>query len=291
MNPLTLRNKTVVYNILFQSASETLKELSLDKKHLGALPGFICVLHTWGQNLMDHYHMHCIVTGGGLTDDNQRWISSRNGFFIHVDVLSKLFRGKFLYYLRESYNNGELQFPGNISYLQEKNKFQLLLNGLYQKEWVVYSKPPFKSPETVFKYLAGYTHRIAISNHRIIKIEDDKVHFNWRDYADSNKQKIMALDVFEFIRRFLLHVLPIKFVKIRYYGLFANRKRKVLLGNCRKIMGISFVAHKENVESWQEMLLRITGVDIEKCHHCGKGKMLPVETFLPVNCNSPPGEF
>jgi len=284
LNPIALNNQKAVYDILFKSASETLKQLSREKKYIGAQIGFICVLHTWGQNLMYHPHIHCVVTGGGMSYEQDRWIHSRAGFLFPVKVMSRLFRGKFLAYLRERFDKDRLK------YSDDRETFSALLNDLYPKEWVVYSKPPFRCPETVFRYLSNYTHRIAISNHRIIKIEDDRVYFKWRDYADSNKQKVMALDASEFIRRFLLHVLPIKFVKIRYYCLFANRKRKVLLEKCRKILGISYAAHKENVESWLEMLLRITGTDMEKCPYCGKGKMILKEILLPENCNSPPGE-
>jgi hypothetical protein len=282
INAVALGNRKTVYNILFRSVSETLKNLSNDKKHLEAKTGFICILHTWGQNLMFHPHVHCIVTGGGLSSDNDKWIDSSSDFLFPIKVMSKLFRGKFLYYLKESYGNGKLK------YHEDKKSFSSLLNVLYKKEWVVYSKPSFNNPETVFRYLSNYTHRIAISNHRIIKLQDDKVYFKWKDYSDSSREKVMAIDAIEFIRRFLLHVLPDRFVKIRHYGLFSNRCRKDLLKKCRKIMRISKNEFKESVETWKEMLLRITGFDVEKCPYCGKGKMILVETLLPEYCNSPP---
>jgi len=231
---------------------------------------------------MSHPHIHCIVTGGGLSFDNDKWIDSSSNFLFPIKVMSKLFRGKFLHYLKESYKKGELK------YHEDKKSFSSLLNVLYKKEWVVYCKPPFKNPETVFKYLSNYTHRIAISNHRIIKLQDDKVYFKWRDYSDSSKEKIMALDALEFIRRFLLHVLPDRFVKIRHYGLFSNRCRRASLQKCRKILGIQQNEFKKTVETWKETLLRLTGFDVDKCPYCGKGKMILVETILPENCNSPP---
>ena len=177
LNPLALRNQRVIYNILFRSVAETLTELSRDQKHLGAQIGFIGILHTWGQNLMDHPHIHCIVTGGGLSPDGDKWVSCRKGFFLSVRVMSRLFRGKFLDYLRKSYDSQELIFPGNISHLQESEAFREFLKGFYSQEWVVYCKPPFKCPEMVLEYLGRYTHRIAIGNHRILKIEDGKVSF------------------------------------------------------------------------------------------------------------------
>jgi len=200
LNDLALRNPKIVYKILFRSSSETLKKLSKNKKFIGAEIGFISILHTWGQNLMLHPHIHSIVTGGGLSKDGSKWISSRSNFLFPVKVMARLYKGKFLAYLQESFQNGDLEFSGKISYLKKKNQFLNLINTLYKKDWIVYSKPPFKNSETVFKYLSRYTHRIAISNQRIIKIENEKVYFAWRDYSDSNKKKIMALDVHEFIR-------------------------------------------------------------------------------------------
>jgi len=175
LNPLVLRNKRVLYNILFRCVSETLFELAGDPKHLGGQIGFICILHTWGQNLMDHPHLHCIVTGGGLSLDGQRWLSCRKGFFISVRVLSRLFRGKVLNYLKESWESEKLKFTGTIAGLQDPDQFAVFLKGLYCREWVVYAKPPFKDPEMLLDYLGRYTHRIAIGNHRILKMEDGEI--------------------------------------------------------------------------------------------------------------------
>lgn len=290
LNPLALRNQKVIYNILFKSVSETLMELGKDQRYLGTQIGFISILHTWGQNLMDHPHIHCIVSGGGLSTNRLRWISCKKRFFLPVKVLSRLFRGKFLSYLKKGFNSKKLKFPGTIAKLQDLDQFTVFLKNLYSKEWIVYCKPPFKSPEMVLQYLGRYTHRVAIGNHRIIKMEDNKVSFLWRDYADSNRNKIMTLNAIEFIRRFLLHVLPDRFVKIRYYGLLGNRNRKTMLNQCRKSLGVTLSeTGNENLsETWQEFLLRVSGVDLTKCPFCEKGRMLRKEILLPQRCKSPP---
>ena len=216
INPLALRNQETIYTILFKAASETLTELT--RTRLSAQIGVICILHTWGQNLMDHPHLHCIVSGGGLSP--HRWISSKRKFFLPVKVLSRLFRGKFLFYLKKARDTGRLRFPGLISPLGEA--FTIFLKALYGREWVVYCKPPFNGPQSVIQYLGRYTHRVALTNHRLVGIEDGKVSFVWKDYADGNARKVMTLDAFEFIRRFLLHVLPDGFVKIRYFGFLSG---------------------------------------------------------------------
>jgi hypothetical protein len=289
LKPIALRNKRVLYNILFRCVSETLFELAADPKHLGGQIGFISILHTWGQNLMDHPHIHCIVTGGGLSRDATRWLSCRKRFFIPVKVLSRLFRGKVLFYLKKSREKGELKFPGTIAKLQDQ--FAALLADLYQMEWVVYSKPPFKDAEMLIDYLGRYTHRIAIGNHRILKMQDGHVFFLWRDYADGNKKKIMKLEASEFIRRFLLHVLPEKFVKVRYYGLLANRKSDTMLSRCRRLLACSSKPKNGSPsETWQEFLLRTCGLDLLTCPYCKKGRMIKKEVLLPVRCNSPPYE-
>ena len=289
LKPIALRNKRVLYNILFRSVSETLFELAGDPKHLGGKIGFISVLHTWGQNLMDHPHIHCIVTGGGLARDVTRWLSFPKRFFIPVKVLSRLFRGKVLFYLKKSWEKRELKFPGTVAKIQDQ--FAVLLDDLYQMEWVVYVKPPFKDAEMLIDYLGRYTHRIAIGNHRILKMEDGHVFFLWRDYADGNKKKIMKLEASEFIRRFLLHVLPEKFVKVRYYGLLANRKSDTMLSRCRRLLACSSKPKNRSVpETWQEFLLRACELDLLTCPYCKKGRMIKKEVLLPVRCNSPPYE-
>jgi hypothetical protein len=271
INPLALRNQKAIYNVLFKAASETLIELAATR--LGRI-GVIAVLHTWGQNLMDHPHLHCIVTGGGLVGG--KWLSSRRRFLFPHKVMSRLFRGKFLAYLKKAHESNKLSFPGAVS--QMEDTFDTFLKGLYAKEWVVYCKPPFNGPESVIWYLGRYTHRVAISNGRIIGVEDDRVSFSFKDYADRNKRKTMTLDANEFIRRFLLHVLPDGFVKIRYFGLFANRTRKESLDVCREVLGVE--TPHEIPETWQEHLLRLTGIDVTECPLC-HGRMVRRELLRP----------
>jgi len=276
LNTILLNNQKRMYDLFFRSVSETLKELSADESHIGALIGFIAVLHTWGQNLSYHPHIHCIVTGGGLSPDRKKWLHAKKEFFLPVRVMGKLFRGKFLSYLKKEYLRGTITIDG------EKRNFVSILDGLYACNWVVYAKPPFKKPETVFEYLARYSHRIAISNHRIVKIENNSVFFRWRDYSDGNKKKIMALDAHEFIRRFLLHVLPVKFVKIRHFGLFGNRNRRALLRISRAVLRVHMKNHEAAVEQWKHTLLRLTGFDIDLCPCCAKGRMVLVYEIDPA---------
>jgi len=289
LNPLALRNQRVVYDLLFKAASEALLALSKDPEHLGAEIGFISILHTWGQNLMDHPHLHCLVPGGGLSLDGQRWISSRGGFFIPVKVLSRLFRGKFLFYLKEAYRGGKLKFVGEIRSLSDTPKFQMMMDELYRQEWVTYCKPPFRSAQYVIEYLGRYTHRVAISNNRIVKVEQEKVTFRWRDYKDDNKNKQMTLEAFEFIRRFLLHILPNNFVKIRHYGLLSNRNRKTKLRRCREIFGVGSNREQQSSESvgWEELLFELTGIDPRICPCCKKGRMVTREILSPQG-HAPP---
>jgi len=291
LNPLALRNQRVVYDLLFKAASRALLALSKDPKRLGAEIGFISILHTWGQNLMDHPHLHCLVPGGGLSLDGRRWISSRGGFFIPVKVLSGLFRGKFLFYLKEAYRGGKLKFIGEIRSLGDTRKFQMMMDELYQQEWVTYCQSPFRSPKQVLEYLGRYTHRVAIANHRLIKVEEGKVTFYWRDYKDGNKNKQMTLEAFEFIRRFLLHILPNNFVKIRHYGLLSNRNRQTKLRRCQKILGSTSKGKQQSTESigWEELLFELTGIDPRICPCCKKGRMVTRE-ILPPQGPAPPRE-
>jgi hypothetical protein len=290
LNPLVIMNQRIMYNILFRSVSETLLELSNNPRHLGARTGFIGILHTWGQNLMDHPHLHCVVPGGGLSTDETRWVSCRKEFFIPVRVMSSLFRGKFLDYLKSSFESDDLIFPGGIRHLKDPQTFEVFRGQFYHKKWVVYCKPPFDGAEGVLKYLGRYTHRIAISNNRILKIQDGNVSFRWRDYADGDKQKTMTLNADEFIRRFLLHVLPHRYVRIRHFGLLANRSRKDNIALCRELIGSykTVTKEKEKPETWQNQLLRVCGIDINTCPVCKKGTILRVELLLPSRCNGPP---
>jgi hypothetical protein len=283
-------NRKVMYDLLFRSVSETLMELANDPKHLGARIGAIGILHTWGQNLMDHPHIHCIVTGGGLSADGGSWVPCRKGFFIPVRVMSALFSGKFLDHLKLCFKRGEIVFPGSIHHLKEPDDFETFRRQLYRKKWVVYCKPPFDGPKGVLQYLGRYTHRIAISNNRILNVRDGNVSFLWRDYADDNRKKTMTLKADEFIRRFLLHVLPSRYVRIRHFGLLANRNRNNAIAVCRKILGTGKTIAKEDSrqETWQEQLVRICGIDVTVCPVCQKGRMTRIALLLPCRCNSPP---
>ena len=233
---LALQNAKIVYTILFRAVSETLLTIAADPKHLGAAIGLLAVLHTWGQNLHLSPHIHCVVPGGGISPDHSRWIACRNSFFLPVKVLSRLFRTRFLIHLRKAFRKGKLQFRGELESLAQPAAFEELCRQAGKIAWVVYAKRPFGGPEQVLKYLARYTHRIAISNRRLISMEDGRVTFEWKDYADGGQTKTMTLEAVEFIRRFLLHVLPSGFVHIRHFGFLANRKRKASLALCRSLL-------------------------------------------------------
>jgi len=293
LNRLVSMNRKVMYDLLFQSVSETLMKLANDPKHLGARIGAIGILHTWGQNLMDHPHIHCIVTGGGLSADGDRWVPCRNGFFIPVRIMSALFRGKFLGLLKKCFLSDDLAFPGSICHLKKPGDFEIFRKQLYQKGWVVYCKPPFDGPKGVLQYLGRYTHRIAISNNRVLDNRDGNVSFLWRDYADDNRKKTMTLKADEFIRRFLLHVLPSRYVRIRHFGLLANRNRNNAIAVCRKILGTGEAMAKaaRRKETWQEQMVRICGIDVTVCPVCQKGKMIRMALLVPFRCNSPPELF
>ncbi len=234
--PLALQNPRVVYGLLFRAASQTLLQVAATPRHLGARLGFLAILHTWGQNLLHHPHLHCVVPAGGLARDGSRWIPCRPGFFLPVRVLSRLFRGKFLALLEEAQRAGTLQFHGQLHALRQPSAFRALRARAHAIEWVVYAKPPFGSPDCVLKYLARYTHRIAISNHRLLSVEQDRVSFSWKDYRHGHRQRVLTLCAVEFVRRFLLHVLPYRFVKIRYYGLLAQSQRATTLPRCRELL-------------------------------------------------------
>lgn len=289
LNHLALLNQRVLYDLLFRSASETLTQLAQDPKHLGATVGVIGILHTWGQNLMAHPHIHCIVTGGGLSSDKGRWVSARKGFFIPVRVISALFKGKFLDLLKRCFQSDALVFSDRIHHLKPSKDFERFRSQLYHKKWVVYCKPPFDGAQGVLQYLGRYTHRVAISNHRILSNRGGYVSFLWQDYADHNRQKNMTLKAAEFIRRFLLHVLPSRYVRIRHFGLLANRKRKDNIARCRKLLGDVQTAIQPNTrkETWQEQLFRICGIDVTLCPVCQKGRMWRIARLLPYQCHSP----
>jgi len=233
---IAMQNTRVVYNALFRSSWETLREIAADPKHLGAQIGTLSILHTWGQTLEHHPHIHCVVPGGGISPDGKRWVPCKPGFFLPVRVLSRLFRRKLLEALGRSFDAGDLRFYGSLAHLEDPSNFWAYLRPLRGKDWMVYAKPPFGSPDCVLKYLARYTHRVAISNHRLLRMQDDKVTFAWKDYAHASRRKTMTLSAVEFIRRFLLHVLPRGFVRIRHQGFLANRTRREKVALCRELL-------------------------------------------------------
>jgi hypothetical protein len=279
--PLALQNKKEVYQLLFQTASQTLKEIAADPKHLGAEIGFMTVLHTWGQTMVHHPHVHCIVPGGGLAPDGSRWISCRENFFLPVRVLSRLFRGKFLAGLRTAYRKGDLKLYGSLAELTQPDRFSTLCDKISEKEWVVYSKPPFGSPETVLKYLAAYTHRVAISNYRIVGMDANTVSFRYKDYAKGNALRVMQLTKHEFLRRFLQHVLPNGFTRIRYYGFLANTSRKKKLAQCRNLIPEPLAGATENEITSGKHDISDFESKPKLCKKCGKGYMLLVSSFDP----------
>lgn len=262
LNTLVFQNQKIVYDILFRSVAETLQELAVDKKYLGATLGFTSILHTWGQNLMHHPHIHCIVPGGGLNAIG-KWVSSRKKFFIPVKVLSRKFRGKLLHYLQ----NSQLTFHGSLYELSDPVKWNRFLSDLYQKEWVVYCKPPFRDAACVVEYLGRYTHRVAISNSRIASVENGMVSFKWRDYKDGSRWKMMTVTAEEFIRRFLIHILPPVYMKIRHYGLLGNRNKSTKLALCKTLTNTPLL---ERVKATTlELIQRLTGLDVFRCPYCG----------------------
>ncbi len=237
--PVALQNKKVVFDLLFHASAETLLEVARDPHHLGAEIGFFSVLHTWNQRLQFHPHAHCILAAGGLSPDHTRWISSSRRFFLPIKVLSRVFRGKFVAGLKNAFHAGTLQFHGSLLHLAEPRTFASWLRTLFRQDWVVYAKRPFGGPQHALRYLGAYTHRVAISNHRLVALEDGNITFRWRDSAHGNKKKLMTLPVDEFLRRFLLHLLPRGFVRIRNFGFLANRLRASLLPICFQLSGLA----------------------------------------------------
>jgi hypothetical protein len=265
--PLALRNQPLLYDLLFRAASQTLLQIAADPRHLGARIGMLAVLHSWSQNLRLHPHLHCLVPAGGLALDNSRWIACRPGFFLPVRLLSRLFRGKLLAFLKQAYTRKELNFGAAMATLAQPNRFYAMLRELRNREWVVYAKPPFGGPEHVLKYLARYTHRVAISNGRLLDLANGQVRFRWRDSKHNNRSKVMNLDAVEFIRRFLLHVLPSGFVKIRQFGLLANRNRRQALALCRNYLDAHAVEKTAILTDRQQQAIR------RCCPSCKRGTL------------------
>jgi hypothetical protein len=282
--PLVLQNKKVLYGLLFRTSAETLLEVARDPKHLGAEIGFFSVLHTWSQKLNIHPHVHCVVPAGGLSPDHTRWVRSRDNYFLPKQVLREIFRGKFVDALKRAFQNGQLRFEGDLKLLAQPKIFAAWLRPLFRQDWVVYLKRPFGGPEYVLHYLGRYTHRVAISNHRLVSLTDGQVTFRWRDSAHHNEQKLLSLSVDEFLRRFLLHILPKGFVRIRNFGFLANRKRATLLPRCFQLLKSAQQPQAEQHASSTEDF-----PNSWRCPKCG-GPMKVIErlTAAEIQLRSPP---
>lgn len=283
---IAFQNKAVVYTILFKAVAETLRTIAADPKHLGAEIGLIAVLHSWGQTLTYHPHLHCIVPGGGVSPDGTRWISCRQGFFLSVRVLSRLFRRRFLEELRAAHDASHLGFFGDLAHLAKPDAFARMLAEVRRLEWIVYAKPPFGGPEQVLAYLGRYTHRVAIANSRLISMDDDRVAFRWRDYRHHGRTKVMTLDADEFIRRFLLHTLPDGFHRIRHYGFLANGHRTARLNLCRRLLA---TPQQDDVEPDPRIVAAPTALaPAHRCPCCGG----PMVTLAVWRCGqASPGPF
>ncbi len=301
---LASQNKRLLYGMLFEAASQTLRQVAANPRHLGADEiGLLAVLHTWGQNLMHHPHLHCVVSGGGLSRDGARWIASQPHYFLPVKVLSRVFRNKYRALLQKAFQRGALEFFGDLQLLADARAFQRYLAAATTREWVVYAKRPFQNPTCVLKYLARYTHRVAISNSRLLGYRDGKVTFRYKDYAHESQQRTMTVPAAEFIRRFLLHVLPSGFMRIRHYGYLANRQRREKLDTCRRLLGcaVPTVATPEREQLPDESCEQGDTADATiRCPTCQTGRMRITDTLsrfprhatgprapLPSRCDTP----
>jgi putative transposase/transposase-like zinc-binding protein len=282
--PLVLQNKKVLYDILFRTSAETLLEVACNPRHLGAEIGFFSVLHTWSQKLTAHPHVHCVVPAGGLSPDHTRWVRSGDNYFLPKEVLREVFRGKFIDALKQAFQDGQLNFHADLKLLAEPKTFAAWLRPFHRQDWVVYLKPPFGGPQYVLHYLGRYTHRVAISNHRLVSFANGQVTFRWRDSADGNKQKLLPLSVNEFLTRFLLHILPQGFVRIRHFGFLANRRRATFLPLCFQLLGATPQPRTEEHTSSTE-----DAPDLYRCPKCG-GPMKIIErlTAAEIQLRSPP---
>jgi hypothetical protein len=280
--PLALQNKRLTYSLLFRASAATLLEVARDPRHLGAEIGFFSVLHTWDQRLQHHPHVHCVIAAGGLAPDRRSWISSRRTFFLPVKVLGRVFRGKFVAGLKAGFREGKLKFHGQITSLADPRSFAAWIRLLFRHDWVVYSKPPFAGPEHALRYLGAYTHRVGIANSRLVAFSEGIVSFRWRDSAHGNKKRVMSLPVDEFLRRFLLHLLPRGFVRIRNFGFLANRQRAKLLPLCFSLLQI---ASDQPTPAIQVERMQV----LPKCPLCG-GTMHVIErlTTVQLPARSPP---
>ena len=275
LNPLILINMNVMLTLFFTAAKETLQAFAKDPQWrlIGQL-GFISVLHTWNQKLMDHFHLHCIIPAGALSFDKKKWTPAREKYLFKVQSLAKDFKKRYLQKLQKAYDQEKLCFAANTRAFAERQNFMLLIKTLWNKQWITYSKQPFGGPEQVLEYLGRYTHRVGITNNRILSIEKGKVTFSYRDRADDNKVKEMTLKAHEFIGRFLLHILPKGFMKIRYFGFWAHTNKKISIPLLRHLINPDAKIAEKLTETVKEMMLRLTGIDISLCPKCGKGKMV-----------------
>ena len=288
LNALILRNKTMTLDFLFHAVSQTLHQFAADpRSRLGGKIGFIAVLHTWDQKLLDHFHLHCLIPAGVLAHVRARWVHAPNKFLFPVHNLAAVFRAKYLALLKNAFGRDKLLFPGSTTPGASPEAFRSIIRPLYRKNWVVYAQPPFGGPRTVLDYLARYVHRVAISNERILNVENGMVTFRFRDRAHGNTLKTMTLDASEFIRRFLLHALPPAFVRIRHFGFLANRAKAQDLKRCRELLGAPSVALERGKKSPQDHLLELTGKDFAKCPDCRKGTMLVVAELPRAFAPSP----
>ena len=272
LNALAQGNPRVIYTRLFRAAADTLLTFGHDSRYLGGTVGITAMLHTWGQNLSQHLHLHCLVTGGALTADRSRWIAGRSSFLFPVRAVSTVFRAKFLAGLHRAFDAGQLTFAGGTADLASRSAFAGFLGQLRTVDWIVYAKRPFAGPEQVLGYLGRYTHRVALSNDRLVDVRDGRVRFRWKDYADHDRVKVLTLEADEFLRRFLLHVVPRGFMRIRHFGLLANRTRRDTLTRCCDLLGHPPIDDAPP-ESVAGLMSRLTGVDVSRCPVCGEGRM------------------
>ena len=284
LNPIVYRNKKIIYKLFFDKIKETLLSVAEEEKYFGAVIGFFAILHTWGQKLNLHPHIHCVVPGGGFLSNQNKWKNAPVNYLLPVEVLKQRFRSLFLVELKSLYYNGGLYLENSI--YKDKKNFQNLIDEMFKKEWVVYIKESFKNSDSVIEYLSKYTHRIAISNHRIISVKDGIVTFSYKDYEDNNKKKTLSIPVFQFMKRFLTHIVPYRFVRIRYFGLLSNSTKRKNIDRCREYYKIR---EKKSVKrTWQEILKNVTGVDICVCQKCKKGKMIVKDIIYPLKVRAGP---
>lgn len=283
IRPIILRNKEVLYNILFLAASQTLLELGKDKKHLNALVGFMTILHTWGQTMINHPHLHIVIPAGGIRTDKEKWVHCSKDYLFPHQVVTELYRGKFLGLLKDAVENKEVIFTGKTARYSEPEVFSEFLSAMWKKNWVVHLKPPCAGPEKAVEYLSRYTSRIAISEKRLVSHDNGMVSFFWKDYRDNGKKKVMQVTEVEFLRRFLLHIVPKRFVRIRYYGFMSNRNKERNLERCMKLLEVCW-ERKSLPSATAEILNLLFGIDVTVCKACEKGHRKLIEK----TSNGPP---